>query len=83
MTGSVFLSLRMRLFRSSVSSRWRLRAPSIEAIEERLIKSPPFVYEGEAPVQVTRLKEESPFETYYFRDLDGNDVDLSEKGWTN
>ena len=60
-----------------------IQVPSIEAIEERLIKSPPFVYEGEAPVQVTRRKEESPFETYYSRDLDGNYVDLSEKGWTN
>ena len=60
-----------------------IQIPSIEAIEERLVKSPPFVYAGEAPVQVTRRKEQSPFENCYLKDPDGNHVDLSEKGWVN
>ena len=29
------------------------------------MKSPPFVYAGESPVQVTRRKEQSPFENCY------------------
>jgi catechol 2,3-dioxygenase-like lactoylglutathione lyase family enzyme len=58
-----------------------IQVPSIEEIKERLAESPPFAYPGEAPVQVLRREEESPFETYYLKDPDGNQVDLSERGW--
>jgi catechol 2,3-dioxygenase-like lactoylglutathione lyase family enzyme len=58
-----------------------IQVPSIEEIEERLVKSPPFVYEGESPVQIIRRKEQAPYDTCYLRDPDGNYVDLSEKGW--
>ena len=58
-----------------------IHVPSIEEIEERLIKSPPFLYDGEPWVKVIRRAKRGPFESCYLRDPDGNLVDLSEKGW--
>lgn len=58
-----------------------IQVPSIGAIEERLIKSPPFLYPGEPPVEVIRRVKQGPFETCYLRDPDGTYVDLSENGW--
>jgi catechol 2,3-dioxygenase-like lactoylglutathione lyase family enzyme len=58
-----------------------IQVPSIEAIEERLKKSDTFLYQGESPIQVMRRDEQSPFESCYLRDPDGNYVDISEKGW--
>jgi hypothetical protein len=54
---------------------------SIAEIQERLKKSPPFLYPPEPKVEILRRTSESPFTEYYLRDPDGNIVDLSEKGW--
>lgn len=57
------------------------QVPSISEIEERLRTAPPYLYPGEAPVEIAQRSSESPYKSYYLRDPDGNYVDLSEEGW--
>ena len=40
-----------------------MQVESIEAIEEKLRKSPPFLYEGEQGVEVIRRTKPGPFKT--------------------
>lgn len=54
---------------------------SIAEIEERLKKSPPFLYPREPKVEILRRTSDSPFKEHYLHDPDGNIVDLSEEGW--
>lgn len=57
------------------------QVPSIAEIEERLKKSPPFLYPQEPRVEIQRRTSDSPFKEHFLRDPDGNVVDLSEEGW--
>ena len=54
---------------------------SIAEIEERLRKSPPYLYPREPKIEILRRTSDSPFTEHYLRDPDGNIVDLSEEGW--
>ncbi|MET0502297.1 MAG: VOC family protein [Candidatus Binatia bacterium] len=58
-----------------------MQVQSIDQIQENLKTSPPFLYEGEPPVEIIRRPKPGPFQSYYLRDPDGNVVDLSEEGW--
>jgi catechol 2,3-dioxygenase-like lactoylglutathione lyase family enzyme len=54
---------------------------NIQEIEERLKKSPPFLYPSESPVEILRSPSEGPYEPFFLKDPDGNILELSEKGW--
>jgi catechol 2,3-dioxygenase-like lactoylglutathione lyase family enzyme len=58
-----------------------IQVESIEQVQERLKKSPPFLYNGEPAVEIIRRPKKGPFSSFYLRDPDGNYVDLSEEGW--
>ena len=58
-----------------------IQVTSIGEIEEKLKKSPPYLYENEPSVEIVRRTTPGPFTACYLRDPDGNCVDLSEEGW--
>ena len=58
-----------------------VKVPSIKEIGERLQQSAEFLYPGEAPIALHERPASSPYKTVYFKDPDGNEIDLSEEGW--
>jgi catechol 2,3-dioxygenase-like lactoylglutathione lyase family enzyme len=58
-----------------------IKVPSIKEIGERLHESAEFLYPGEAPIELRERPASSPYKTVYFKDPDGNEIDLSEEGW--
>ena len=58
-----------------------IKVESIKDIGERLQDSAEFLYPGEAPIEVRERPATSPYKTVYFKDPDGNEIDLSEEGW--
>ena len=58
-----------------------IKVPSIKQIGERLQQSAEFLYPGESPIALRERPASSPYKTVYFRDPDGNEIDVSEEGW--
>jgi catechol 2,3-dioxygenase-like lactoylglutathione lyase family enzyme len=58
-----------------------IKVESIKEIGERLQDSAEFLYPGEAPIELRERSATSPFKAVYFKDPDGNEIDLSEEGW--
>jgi catechol 2,3-dioxygenase-like lactoylglutathione lyase family enzyme len=58
-----------------------VKVPSIKEIGERLQQSAEFLYPGEAPIALCERPASSPYKTVYFKDPDGNEIDVSEEGW--
>jgi catechol 2,3-dioxygenase-like lactoylglutathione lyase family enzyme len=58
-----------------------IKVESIKDIGERLQDSAEFLYPGEAPIELRERSATSPFKAVYFKDPDGNEIDLSEEGW--
>ena len=58
-----------------------IKVESIKEIGERLQQSAEFLYPGEAPIQLRERPAGSPYKTVYFKDPDGNEIDLSDEGW--
>ena len=54
---------------------------SIQEIEERLKKAPPFLYPGEPQIALMKAPSGDPGKSVYLKDPDGNIVELSEEGW--
>ncbi len=57
------------------------RVANLGEIRDRVKNSPPFLYPGEAPIELNRTPLPDPYETFYLKDPDGNMVHISEKGW--
>jgi catechol 2,3-dioxygenase-like lactoylglutathione lyase family enzyme len=55
---------------------------SIDEIQERIRKAPPFLYPGEPEITVMPAPPGDPGKSLYLKDPDGNTVELSEEGWT-
>jgi catechol-2,3-dioxygenase len=58
-----------------------VKVPSIKEIGERLQQSAEFLYPGEAPIALRERPASSPYKAVYFKDPDGNEIDVSEEGW--
>jgi catechol 2,3-dioxygenase-like lactoylglutathione lyase family enzyme len=58
-----------------------IKVPSIKEIGDRLQQSAEFLYPGEAPIALRERPASSPYKTVYFKDPDGNEIDISEEGW--
>jgi catechol 2,3-dioxygenase-like lactoylglutathione lyase family enzyme len=58
-----------------------IKVENIKEIGERLQDSAEFLYPGEAPIELRERPASSPYKAVYFKDPDGNEIDLSEEGW--
>jgi catechol 2,3-dioxygenase-like lactoylglutathione lyase family enzyme len=58
-----------------------IKVPSINQVGERLQQSAEFLYPGESPIGLRERPASSPYKTVYFKDPDGNEIDVSEEGW--
>ena len=58
-----------------------IKVPSIKDVGERLKQSAEYLYPGEAPITLRERPASSPYKTVYFKDPDGNEIDVSEEGW--
>jgi catechol 2,3-dioxygenase-like lactoylglutathione lyase family enzyme len=58
-----------------------VKVPSIQEIGHRLERSAEFLYPGEAPIKLRERSASSPYKSVYFKDPDGNEIDVSEEGW--
>lgn len=54
---------------------------SIEEIRDRIVKSPPFLYPGEPPIEIVRSPEPYYDQMFYLKDPDRNLVEITEQGW--
>ena len=88
-TTAIFLSAgatTLGLLRKPLGSRGGLgrigfQVKSIEEIEEKIKQAPPFLYPGEAEIQVMPSPPGDPGKSRYLKDPDGNIVELSQEGW--
>ncbi|HEY7166554.1 MAG TPA: VOC family protein [Candidatus Binatia bacterium] len=55
---------------------------SIDEINERLKKAPPFLYPGEPEITLMKAPPGDPGKSVWLKDPDGNIIELSEEGWT-
>jgi catechol 2,3-dioxygenase-like lactoylglutathione lyase family enzyme len=58
-----------------------IKVENIKEIGERLQQSAEFLYPGETPIELRERPASSPYKAVYFKDPDGNEIDLSEEGW--
>ena len=58
-----------------------IKVPSIKDVGERLKQSAEYLYPGEAPITLRERPASGPYKTVYFKDPDGNEIDVSEEGW--
>jgi catechol 2,3-dioxygenase-like lactoylglutathione lyase family enzyme len=58
-----------------------IKVENIKEIGERLQQSAEFLYPGETSIELRERPASSPYKAVYFKDPDGNEIDLSEEGW--
>jgi catechol 2,3-dioxygenase-like lactoylglutathione lyase family enzyme len=74
--------LKKRAGAKSGLERIGFQVTSMDQINERLRKAPPFLYPGEPEITVTTARPGDPGKSLYLTDPDGNIVELSETDWT-
>jgi catechol 2,3-dioxygenase-like lactoylglutathione lyase family enzyme len=74
--------LKKRAGAKSGLERIGFQVTSMDEINERLRKAPPFLYPGEPEITVRTAPPGDPGKSLYLTDPDGNIVELSETDWT-